>query len=95
VVTGGGGYTPENVARGLARAGRRLAGSVTDPGPDDPLPALWREEFQRVTGEAAPRDWSIPSFRAPSPWNPGAEEQLVGDLESALGRRFPRPRDQS
>jgi acetoin utilization protein AcuC len=95
LVTGGGGYTPENVARGLARAGRRLVGSVTDPGPDDPLPALWREEFQRVTGEAAPRDWSIPTFRAPSPWNPGAEEQLVGDLESALGRRFPRPRDQS
>lgn len=95
LVTGGGGYTPENVARGLARAGHRLAGSASGPGREDPLPIAWRAEFQRETGEVAPLDWSIPPQRLPSPWNAAAEEQLVGDLESALGRRFPRPRAQS
>lgn len=93
VVTGGGGYTPENVARGLARVGHRLAGSTAGPVRDDPLPSAWREEFQRETGLAAPVDWSIPAGRSPTVWNTAAEDQLVGDLESALGRRFPRPRD--
>lgn len=92
VVTGGGGYTPENVARGLARAGHHLAGSTAGPGRDEPMPPAWRAEFERETGEVAPIDWSIPTERLPSPWSLAAEEQLVGDLESALGRRFPRPR---
>ncbi|HEV2428759.1 MAG TPA: acetoin utilization protein AcuC, partial [Thermoplasmata archaeon] len=42
VVTGGGGYRPEHVARVLARAGRQLSGL---PLPDGPLPPAWRGEF--------------------------------------------------
>lgn len=95
VVTGGGGYTPENVSRCLARVGHRLAGSISGPTTDDSLPEPWRHEFELLTHAVAPADWSVRDAPVPSTWTRAAEEQLVGDLESALGRRFPRPANQS
>lgn len=85
LVTGGGGYSAENVARILAAVPLWLA-----RGPTWPLPALpspWRAEFSALTGEPAPTDWQVP---APSNHPPGGTvERLVDQLERALGRRFP------
>lgn len=88
VVTGGGGYRPEHVARVLARAGRQLSGL---PLPDGPLPPAWRGEFSEAFGRPAPDRWTDeePSGIAPPP-TPAAT-RILTELSEALGRRFPAP----
>jgi acetoin utilization protein AcuC len=53
LVTGGGGYRPESVARVLARAGRIVAG-LAAPEAGTPVPDAWRTEFFEETGSLAP-----------------------------------------
>jgi len=90
VVTGGGGYRAENVARTLARAGYLLAGF---PLPEDnaPLPDRWRAEFLDTAGAPAPAVWVDLPRPARSLWGRASEERLVRSLEAALGRRLPEP----
>ncbi|MCI4335951.1 MAG: acetoin utilization protein AcuC [Thermoplasmata archaeon] len=86
LVTGGGGYSPEHVTRVLAGVGRWLAGDELPSG--QPLPQSWREEFGRAFGRAAPTGWEV--VADPDPWKVHVEDQLVRNLEQALGRRFPK-----
>ncbi len=91
IVTGGGGYSPENVARVLAAVALWL---VQAPVPDSaPLPDPWRARFEEESGWPAPANWEAEA--SPRPWTSRAEENLVGELERALGRRFPKPSNQS
>jgi acetoin utilization protein AcuC len=86
--TGGGGYTPENVARVLAQSGLLLAGEPA-PDPAEPLPPTWREKFAEVTGGPAPSRWGsgpTPIFVAHvAP----VMEDTLRQLGHALGREFP------
>jgi acetoin utilization protein AcuC len=88
LVTGGGGYRPSAVSRVLARAGLLLAGFPAPPD-DERLPESWREQYQTAIGEAAPRTWVDPEERVSSGWRPEHEAKLIGELEAALGQRFP------
>jgi acetoin utilization protein AcuC len=91
VVTGGGGYRPESVARVLARAGLAALG-VELPSADDPLPRRWSDEFEGEWGRPAPATWIDP-LPGDSPHHlalPHRSEGLVRALEKALGRSFPR-----
>ena len=90
VVTGGGGYRAESVSRVLARTGRIL-GHLPVPADALPLPEAWRVEFFDTVGRVAPSTWAEPASPLPSRWRPELEPALVGELESALGRKFPRP----
>ncbi|HZY91514.1 MAG TPA: acetoin utilization protein AcuC [Thermoplasmata archaeon] len=85
VVTGGGGYSAENVARVLACVPLWLLGAA--PEPSAPLPGPWRAEFERHTGWPAPADWTVDA--RPVAWAGPTEERLTSELEAALGRRFP------
>jgi acetoin utilization protein AcuC len=87
VVTGGGGYSAEHVARVLARVPVWLLGEDVPAGA--PLPDAWRSRFERETGWPAPEDWTVPP--SPSRWSERTESGLVRDLERALGCRFPAP----
>jgi acetoin utilization protein AcuC len=86
VVTGGGGYEPAAVAVTLGRVGRILAGGPT-PEQEEPLPAAWRSEFERLTGAPSPAVWE--PVRPPTGPATGVD-RLVERLEGALGRKFPR-----
>jgi acetoin utilization protein AcuC len=88
VVTGGGGYTSESVARVLALAGRVLAGGAP-PLAQEKLPAEWSEEFEAATGIVAPRTWGAHRPVERSSWSSESEATLIGELESRLGTRFP------
>ena len=91
LVTGGGGYRAAAVATVLAQVGATLAGA--EPArllPD--LPSSWRREYEAALDEPAPRRLDETPALVRSRWNPDREEKLVGQIESALGRRFPRER---
>jgi acetoin utilization protein AcuC len=86
LVTGGGGYRAENVARGLARAGHLLAGRGS---PSGTLPTAWRARFTTLTGEDAPAQWAEAMAAGPRGTGRAVSGLLVEALEKALGRRFP------
>jgi acetoin utilization protein AcuC len=88
LVTGGGGYRAASVSRVLARVGAILSG-VALPADGDETPRAWREEFRQRVGESAPAVWSEPPALSPSPWRPSDASELLRELESHLGRRFP------
>jgi acetoin utilization protein AcuC len=88
VVTGGGGYRPESVARVLARAGAASAGWPVPP-IDSKLPEGWRAEFAAEWGQRAPATWHDAGGLGPSPWSAENTEELVATLERQLGVRFP------
>ena len=90
LVTGGGGYDAANVARTLARTGLLLAGAPL-PAATEALPGAWRREFARRTGVEPPSSWAEPPRLETSSWSRAREDRLVGELEEALGRRFPPP----
>jgi len=90
LVTGGGGYRPASVSRVLARTGALLAG-LPPPTDVDPLPPEWRDEYRRSLGQAAPLSWSEPPPVHPYSWSPDRESELVRELETATGERFPAP----
>lgn len=87
VVTGGGGYAAENVARVLAQVPVWLLGLDVPAGAS--LPPPWRSRFERETGGPAPVDWAVTP--GPSRWSDRTEYGLVDKLERSLGRRFPPP----
>jgi len=91
VFAGGGGYRPETVARVLARAGIAALG-LEMPRGDDPLPKTWSEEFEAECGRPAPPTWIDPWPRpvAHSPRPSDRGEEVIHQLEKALGRSFPR-----
>ena len=91
LVTGGGGYRPDAVARVLARTGLALAG-VGLPAPAHPVPEEWREQYRSEIGAPAPRSWADVDEPARSPWSQNRTDTLVRGLESALGVRFPAAR---
>ena len=90
LVTGGGGYTPENVTRTLARAGLQLLGRPK-PSIDDRLPEEWRVEYRNQLEEEPPADFRdlAPVYR--SPWTNHRTEKLLEQLEQATGRSFRSP----
>jgi acetoin utilization protein AcuC len=91
VVTGGGGYRPDAVARVLARTGLGLAG-VTLPAAAAPVPEEWREQYRAELGAAAPLGWADVEEPVRSPWSSERTESLLHELETALGVRFPASR---
>lgn len=90
VVTGGGGYAPENVSRGLARVALRLARERLVPRMDQALPSSWREEFERDFHFPAPPSWKERITPEPSFWTPQHSEKLLGTLGERLGVRWDR-----
>jgi len=88
LVTGGGGYRPDAVARVLARTGLALAG-VDLPPDGAAVPEEWREQYRQELGVPAPRGWTEVEAPARSPWSPDRGAALVRELGSALGVRFP------
>jgi acetoin utilization protein AcuC len=95
LVTGGGGYRPDAVARVLARTGLLLANAEL-PADAEILPEAWRERFRSELGESAPTAWADAEPATGSRWTPEHEEKLVATLERELGTRFPsRPDDAS
>lgn len=89
VVTGGGGYRPEAVARVFARAGAAALGASV-PELDTPLPHEWRAHFRAEWGRPAPSHWRDTAWVEPTPWGPESTEELVSALERHLGLRLPR-----
>ena len=92
LVTGGGGYRAESVARVLARTGRILAG-LPLPSPETRVPEPWRAEFFEETGYPAPTAWAEPDELFDSPWAASDTEWTVSELERGLGVRFPKDPD--
>ena len=90
LVTGGGGYLPESVARVLAQDAYALAG-VEAPGPDTPLPEPWRRRFEEVTGRPAPTHWEDRRLPPAETDGKAHAEELLRDLSRRLGRNFPAP----
>ncbi|HTP53427.1 MAG TPA: acetoin utilization protein AcuC [Thermoplasmata archaeon] len=88
LVTGGGGYRAESVARVLARTGRILAG-LTAPSEEALLPDAWRSDFFEETGYASPERWAERESIDPFRWSGEEEASLVAELESRTGVRFP------
>lgn len=88
IVTGGGGYTPENVSRGLARVAGRLAGSPRPTSHGQPLPPAWRNEFDHTFHQPAPRGWDDGLATEPSLWTLDRGEKLLGTLSERLGVRW-------
>jgi acetoin utilization protein AcuC len=91
VFTGGGGYRPESVARVFARAGLGVLGFELPTG-DEPLPEGWRKEFEAEWGRPAPISWiDRGRGKGANSHLPATQvEQVVHELEAALGRSFPR-----
>jgi acetoin utilization protein AcuC len=89
VVTGGGGYRPESVARVLARAGAAALGANLPAGRDR-LPDVWRAEFEEEWGYPSPATWvdHPPEGIRPEP-GPAAVDGLLRELERALGVSLP------
>lgn len=87
VVAGGGGYRPENVARGLARAGILLAEPPLDPPETDPIPDAVCREWRTVAPDPPPMDWAEPTVSASST-PPARVDRLLGVLSERLGRPF-------
>jgi acetoin utilization protein AcuC len=85
VLTGGGGYAPENVSRGLARVAARIAGSWGQRVLQQPLPPGWRGEFEREFHFSAPRSWGEDAVPGPSPWTPDRTSVILDDLAKRLG----------
>lgn len=92
LVTGGGGYRPDAVARVLARAGLLLA-DAKPPAGTDPVPPAWRDRYRAEIGASPPRTWADPEEPSPSRWRPEHTVKLVAELESSLGVHFPPPDD--
>jgi acetoin utilization protein AcuC len=90
VVTGGGGYAPENVSRGLARVALRLAGKPRPDTGNDSFPLGWKEEFERDFHYTAPDGWKETITPEPSPWTPGHTQQMLAVLAEQLGIRWDR-----
>lgn len=90
LLTGGGGYAPENVSRGLARVALQVAGKTTDSPPFAPFPSEWRDEFERDFHFSAPQDWKVLTSLDPSPWSPDHAEKLLNSLAERLGVRWDR-----
>ncbi len=88
VVTGGGGYRPDAVARVLARAGLVLAGGAL-PELATVLPEDWRERFREEMGEPAPTAWGDDEPPGSTPSATHFEERLIDQLGRGLGVRFP------
>jgi acetoin utilization protein AcuC len=88
VVTGGGGYTAENVSRILAGVGVLLAREGNAVGAKDPLPEKWRERFEKEYGRAAPPRWADPVPDVNSPWSAAAEDRMVRTIEQQTGVRM-------
>ncbi len=88
LVTGGGGYTAENVSRVLARAGTLLVGAPGTGEADAPLPAGWREEFRSAVGYEAPRTWEEHPEPDRSTWTPDRADRLLAELGERLGVRW-------
>ncbi|MCI4352778.1 MAG: acetoin utilization protein AcuC [Thermoplasmata archaeon] len=88
VVTGGGGYTPENVSRGLARVAGQLGQRSALGTPGQPLPSAWRQEFAREFGHSAPRTWDEGPTPEGSLWTPDRSKSLLGTLAERLGVRW-------
>jgi acetoin utilization protein AcuC len=89
LVTGGGGYRPESVSRVLARAGS-IFGSLAVPDDATMVPAEWRAEYRELLGDVAPQTWGEHPVAVGTAWRVEDEERLVRELETELGRRFPR-----
>lgn len=85
VVTGGGGYSPENVSRGLARVALRLAGRSGAHTLSKPLPSGWKQEFERDFHYPAPQGWTETNSPDPSPWTPDRSAELLDILAKRLG----------
>ncbi len=90
LVTGGGGYTPEHVARGLARAALRLRNASGPAMGPEPLPAAWRTEFAELFRREAPRTWNERPEIGPSPWTDDRSGKLLETLGERLGVRWDR-----
>ncbi|HLY76633.1 MAG TPA: hypothetical protein VKT21_01955, partial [Thermoplasmata archaeon] len=88
VVTGGGGYTPENVSRGLARVAGRLAGRALPSSVHQPLPSRWRDEFEPLFHRPAPKTWDDGLATEPSLWTPDRTDRLLETLADRLGVRW-------
>jgi acetoin utilization protein AcuC len=89
VVTGGGGYRPEAVARVLARAG---AATLHAPLPalDDALPRTWRSQFESEWSRPPPVQWGDALPAPHAAWSSDDSDDLVRTLERELGVTFPR-----
>ncbi len=88
LVTGGGGYRASAVSRVLARAGLLLAG-LDGPEARQALPESWRTEYRAAMGEVAPQTWADTEAPTGSRWRAEHEAKLIGELETALGQKFP------
>ncbi|MGC2289648.1 MAG: acetoin utilization protein AcuC [Thermoplasmata archaeon] len=90
VLTGGGGYSAENVSRGLARVAVRVSGRSWHRTLEEPLPEAWREEFAHAFHRSAPRSWGEGTSTEASPWSPDRSEKLLNSLSERLGVRWDR-----
>ncbi len=91
VVTGGGGYRAESVARVLARAGAVALGHPAPP-LEAPLAHGWRTHFQTEWDRPAPSRWRDSFPLEPTPWSEENNDELVSTIERNLGVRLPRVR---
>ncbi|MGA8542505.1 MAG: acetoin utilization protein AcuC [Thermoplasmata archaeon] len=91
LVTGGGGYRASAVSRVLARAGLAFAGRPIPQG-HSALPEAWRALYRESTGELPPKTWEDPETPTGSRWRAENETKLVGELETAVGQKFPTER---
>ena len=90
VLTGGGGYAPENVARGLARVARDVRARAASEPIDPALPPAWREEFEKTFHQTAPRTWEEIPAAEPSLWTRDRTEKLLAALADRLGVTWDR-----
>jgi acetoin utilization protein AcuC len=88
LVTGGGGYRPEHVSRGVALIAGLLDAPTLAPRPHEELPAAFREAFYRETGEIAPRKFEEDLVRFPSHPLPVWAEATLDALATSTGRKF-------
>ncbi|HEV2316655.1 MAG TPA: acetoin utilization protein AcuC [Thermoplasmata archaeon] len=86
LVTGGGGYRPENVSRVLAQDALVLGGASADVPPGGPLPLGWSERFRQRTGEPPPADWGPSVPRDAREGELEAIGSILRELEANLGR---------
>jgi acetoin utilization protein AcuC len=86
LVSGGGGYRPEHVARGLARAMTLLDDPAAVPAGDTPVPSAWRSLFVDATGRPAPTHWADGPPAGPSRSLPPWAEAVLGELRRTSGR---------
>ncbi len=85
LVSGGGGYSAQNVALVLARAALMLAGRTV---PDSAaLPAVFRKTFEETTAYPAPHNWSDKISPPPSAWSKSRETDLLTELSRSLGTK--------